>query len=169
MYEWYFPEVLYNIMGLVLVTILGALVLAFLAFIYWKRIPESESDWTAVQVLSSFIIIYMAFLVFSSTTTAYHRINDRLLSPVYLPTVILGLLVVQIVLNQTPQKYFKATNVFAFLIIVLYSLAIPVRDIIPLIRFSAEEGAGYYSAETEVSLMAELYDEAIYRISKTSE
>lgn len=88
---WYLPErVTYHkaIVLLVMATII-ALSLALLKNSTWTSIKAFLID---TRSLLLFIISYLAFLIYSSSTVAYDQIASRLLCPIYIPVAILTLL-----------------------------------------------------------------------------
>lgn len=59
------------------------------------RDPETEPDRKlAIVVFGTFAAIYVTFLTAASIFVAFNRINDRLLSPIYIPLVFVGALTV---------------------------------------------------------------------------
>lgn len=59
------------------------------------RDPETEPDRKlAIVVFGTFAAIYVTFLATASIFVAFNRINDRLLSPIYIPLVFVGALTV---------------------------------------------------------------------------
>lgn len=72
--------------------ILASAFAVFVVLAVASRKHNPRSVPTAVRRVGptlAFILLYMAFLVASSTTTAYDSIGDRLLSPIYVPLALL--------------------------------------------------------------------------------
>jgi hypothetical protein len=86
---WFLPTFAQNIRFLSLS--LAALILLALPALLLQRRYASLSLARAASFIKPavvFVGVYLAFLLISSTTTAYDPINDRLLSPVYIPLII---------------------------------------------------------------------------------
>lgn len=77
-----------------------------------------------------FAIIYIAFLVISSTTIAYDKIDDRLLSSIYVPLTLLLLILAQALVDPY-RKRFSKKIVNSFLVIgIAIWLAFQIRSTI---------------------------------------
>ncbi|MDP6418785.1 MAG: glycosyltransferase family 39 protein [Candidatus Krumholzibacteria bacterium] len=67
-------------------------ILLLMGFLYWKRNNAGQVAASESRLLSTFwlyILLYLALLVWSSSTVAYEPINMRYLSAIYLPLVLL--------------------------------------------------------------------------------
>lgn len=96
-----------------------------------------------ISPLVSFVIIYTSFLVISSTTTAYDRIDNRLLSPIYVPLTLLVLILAQALVDPY-RKRFSKKIVNSFLVIgiaiwLVYPICSIILKVVNLIAF----GRGY--------------------------
>ncbi len=101
-----------------------------------------------VGLLLLFIVLYATFLIVSSTTTAYDAINDRLLSPIHAPVIVLLFVILDRsigLLRAAPVGRYSRIGLLAVVAIWLLSPALTVA------RSSldrARRGAGGYSTVT---------------------
>jgi len=90
-----------------------------------------------------FIVIYITFMVISSTTTAYDPIGDRLLSPIYVPLTLL-LLILTHAIAEPYRKRFSKKIVDSFLIIgIAIWLVYPIRATMLNTIALTQNGGGY--------------------------
>jgi len=106
----------------------------------WSKVRTFLSE---MRVLLLFTIAYVGFLVISSTTTAYDRIGDRLLSPVFVPLTLILLFLASKIL-MSPKKWLppKGVNILLAVAIVmwlLYSSIVATRSIVN----AMSHGIGY--------------------------
>ena len=77
------------------------------------------SDWNSIRLIGpllTFMMLYSGLIIISSTTTAYDQISDRLLSPVYLPIlIIIFFLTYRILTRLTNSFNLKAITVLIFI------------------------------------------------------
>lgn len=109
-----------------------------------------KGSWQSVKVslrqISPTILLaidYTAFLVISSTTTAYDQIGDRLLSPVFVPLTLLLLILAQAIVEPY-RRHFSKKVVNSFLIIgIAIWLVYPIRATILKAVNLTQSGQGY--------------------------
>jgi len=124
------------------------LLLFFVLFILY----EIKNKWQTIKNLLKktnslllFSFIYSSFLIISSTTTAYDKINNRLLSPVYIPITLL-LLIFFVTIFFSFEKYFPRKYIKMGLILcIVVWLFYPVRNSILLTSNIFYYGQGYSS------------------------
>lgn len=109
----------------------------------WSKIRTALLDISPFLLV---IIAYVGFLVVSSTTTAYDPIDNRLLSPVFVPITLLLLFIAsKIPISLTAQPlYQKRANVLAVAIIAVW-LVYPARITMSLILHTVHHGLGFSS------------------------
>ena len=132
-------KIFFIIFILISVALLGALILKKIKIkdIYLKL------DTRIAVILILFISVYLLFLIIISSIKAHNSIDSRLLSPVFIPFLILLLIILQAAYNRI--KFFKN---FILLKIVFFSLFIlgsikPVSYSIKIINYHYHNGAGY--------------------------
>jgi len=96
-----------------------------------------------LNVIILFVLAYTSLLVISSTTTAYDKIDYRLLSPVYIPITLL-LLILLLASIELYRHYFSIGNtnrllIIAVAILLLYPFRAVVLDAVKM----AQDGRGY--------------------------
>lgn len=93
-----------------------------------------------------FIIAYVGFLVVSSTTTAYDQIDDRLLSPVFVPITLLLLFFASKILTLlTEQRLSQKRASILLAVAIAVWLIYPARATILSITNAMSQGQGYSS------------------------
>lgn len=100
-----------------------------------------------ISPLVLFAIIYTAFLVISSTTTAYDRISDRLLSPVYVPLTLLLLILAQALVDPYRKRFSKKIVNYFLVIGIAIWLVYPIRSTILNAVNMITFGQGYSGKE----------------------
>lgn len=90
-----------------------------------------------------FTTVYTIFLIYSSTTTAIDPIDDRLLSPIYIPVIIIMLSIVQSIVKPFKEHHSeKSVNGFLVIIFSIW-LICPLKGIISEAKNIFNHGAGY--------------------------
>lgn len=100
--------------------IVGCIVLLALliaCFIYWM----TNSKWhgSYENIATVFSLIYALFIVLSSTVSHYEKINDRLLSPLYIPLLISFTCRIPALIQLEKQKVIRYTSIVVSVIIAI--------------------------------------------------
>jgi hypothetical protein len=94
-----------------------------------------------------FIAVYTVALEISSATTAYDPINYRLVSPLYVPTIVLVLSFVQ-KLAEPMERLFSKKDITRSLIVLSVILLLPaLASNIGISRLRITQGAGMYNTD----------------------
>lgn len=94
-----------------------------------------------------FVAIYVAFLIFSATSVAFDQINDRLLSPVYIPLTVVFLTILESLFpSHGDQSIYHIDSVILIMVVSIWSL-FPCRAVISDALNRAENGAGGYNSK----------------------
>jgi hypothetical protein len=146
---WYIPGIIADHRPTL---ILLGVVIGFIAGL------NPKDSWQSMKVrlrqispIVLFVVVYITFLVISSTTAAYDQIGDRLLSPIYVPLTLFLLILAQILIEQY-RRYFsnKVMNTFLLITLVIW-LVYPIRSITITAVNLAKIGQGYSSKAWEES------------------
>lgn len=93
-----------------------------------------------------FALFYSCFIIISSTTTAYDRISDRLLSPIYIPAVFLLFFILDKILSWLSLRFNKYVVNIVLIICVITFLRFPLHNTLYIIEeFRNQSGSGYNS------------------------
>lgn len=141
--HWYVPDRLmgyYLVLAIVIAIFLLVLIVRPKGFrLTVKILPRKQ------RILAAFVLTYTMFLIFSSTITAYDRIDDRLLSPVFVPVTLLLLILVKAIaeslLTHNLVRCAKPFMMVALFVLLLH----PVRTNIATTLDVARNGRGYHS------------------------
>jgi hypothetical protein len=141
--NWYLPSIIVKHRSILMIVSLGVGLLAGYSLAY---------DWQVIKIwlrqtssIIFFIIIYTAFLIISSTTTAYDQIDDRLLSPIYIPLILSLLVLINILVEPFRRRSStKIVNSIVILGIMLW-FVFPIRDTVIYAFQNAPTGWGYSS------------------------
>lgn len=110
-----------------------------------NRWQEVKLRLKQISPILMFAIIYLIFLIISSTTTAYDRINNRLLSPVYIPFALLILILAEMIVAPYRKKFSNSlVNTFLIISMVIW-LVYPIRNITLNTIKLLQNGRGYNS------------------------
>lgn len=132
-------KIFFIIFFLITVALLCAILLKKIKFkdIYLKF------DKRITVILSLFISVYLLFLIIVSSIKAHNSIDSRLLSPVFIPVLILLLIILQAVYIRIKSfKNFILLNIVFLSLFVLGSIK-PVSYSIKIINYHYYNGAGY--------------------------
>jgi len=92
------------------------------------------------------IVVYVGFLVVSSTTTAYDVISFRLLSPVFVPTTLLLLLLAHRIVVSLTGQWLHPKHASVLLAVALAAwLVYTAKATAPVIKYATSQGWGYSS------------------------
>lgn len=142
--SWYIPERISEHRSMLM---LLSATIGFLAGL------STRGNWSKARTLLSeigplllLIIAYVGFLLVSSTTTAYDQIDNRLLSPVFVPiTLLLLFLASKILTSLTEQRLSqKHANILLAVAIAVW-LVYPARAAMSSITNAMSQGQGYSS------------------------
>jgi len=104
-----------------------------------------------ISPLVLFAIIYTGFLVVSSTTTAYDSIDDRLLSPIYIPLTLILLTLVQAFVDPYRKTFCTKSVKSVVLICIAIWLVYPTGSTIVNAVRLISSGRGYSGKEWKES------------------
>ena len=117
----------------------------FIGVLLWshrKRIVrEFLNSHRNVLIFAGFFVLYTAFIVWTSTTTAYDRINSRLLSPVYPALLVLFSLVLK---PETLRSRWR--SILGIGLFVLLFTVTPIRVVVREVNAKSMQGAGGYNS-----------------------
>jgi hypothetical protein len=139
--SWYIPRIITDQRIILIILVIG--VVFFIGFACKDISKGSRVGLEVFIPIILFSFIYITFLIVSSTTTAYDPIDDRLLSPIYVPLT-LGLLALSMKFVDSYRKRFPGMTVNSFLIIgisiwLLYPIASTIKTAVDVIG----NGRGY--------------------------
>jgi hypothetical protein len=113
--HWYLPASLITFYFFYLLLIVTSLIV-------YISIKVKSSNWNAIRFIGPlliFMIFYSGLIIISSTTTAYDQISNRLLSPIYLPVLIIIFFLTDKILNRLTKTFqLRTINVLLFVGIV---------------------------------------------------
>ena len=125
--SWYFPS---RISGHRSVLMLIGASVGFLAgFTAKGNLTKLRNAIPRIGAIALFAAIYTAFMIFSSTTTAYDQIGDRLLSPIYIPVTLFLLTLAENLLEPFRERFSpQVVNVLLVVVTAMWLLYYPVRN-----------------------------------------
>ena len=93
-----------------------------------------------------FLILYSSLIIISSTTTAYDKIADRILSPIFIPIIFVMFLVLEKLINWISKYLNQRLVSFLFLIGIIVWTLYPASVIVYYIKdYIEQSGWGYGS------------------------
>ena len=93
-----------------------------------------------------FVLFYSSFIIISSTTTAYDRISDRLLSPIYIPAVFILFFSLDKTLSWLSNRFNKYLINALLTICIISLIRFPLHNTLYIIQeFKNKVGIGYNS------------------------
>lgn len=140
MLPWYLPS---NSTGFYFIFIL--LIIAVWSFFGFDRSRSSLME-LIKQIGPSifFVFFYAGVIVISSTTTAYDRISDRLLSPVYIPVIFILFFISDKIHSWLTKSFHQKIVTVLFIIGIVLLIRNPFLNTINIIKeYSELSGWGY--------------------------
>jgi hypothetical protein len=142
--SWYFPRLISENSLILLLLALGIGIVVIISIN--GNLSKVKNNLLEIGPILIFIIVYLGFLLISSTTTEYDEIGNRLMSPVFVPATILFLFFVTKVLNSLEkQKLLKRQAVIFTIVVMFIWLLYPANATISLLANSLNQGLGYNS------------------------
>ncbi len=117
----------------------------FIGVFLWshrKRIArEFLNSHRNILIFAGFFVLYTAFIVWTSTTTAYDRINFRLLSPVYPSLLVLFSFILK---SETLGSRWR--SILGIGLFVLLFIITPIQVVVREVNAKSMQGAGGYNS-----------------------
>ena len=150
MLEWYLPEkIALSRPLLMLICAIVAFIVGLEFRVVWEKLRKYLSTYGP---LMTYILIYTGFLVISSRTAFWQIIDNRYLSPIFIPVTILLFLFAEAIFSSLPTQYLsqRILNIFLGAIIAI-SLIYPAVTSFSFIEDQFPVGMGYSSKNWEDS------------------
>jgi len=132
--DWFLPPEIINTKPKRWALTLGVVLGCFL--IFWKANVKAiikQIPWLAIHSLL-FVFSYTAFLIISSTTTHYDAINNRLLSPIFIPTILIAFFVIEFlykeIQNDFPNQKIQLWVTISLVFVLIHPAFITVQNLI---------------------------------------
>jgi 4-amino-4-deoxy-L-arabinose transferase-like glycosyltransferase len=146
--QWVLPGVVsgqWRIIGLILLSLIFLFVGIPWFLDAWKSKSSSDKDHSIIRfigVLGLYLLVYLSMLGFSLTYFDQStRLNDRILSPIYIVLILMGLLILSQRLMSGPRRLIKVG--FVFVLVLWIGLnAIQARQVYTEMQ---QEGKGFAS------------------------
>src|SRR5690606_29221974 len=91
-------------------------------------------------------ILYIVFLLTSTTTTNLSSINDRYLIPIFIPLMLVIFGALSIIFEEAQAKLNKPVVVVGFTLILMLFLAWPLRVTLSSVQNRRDNGEGFNAA-----------------------
>jgi len=141
-FPWYLP---FN-------SIVISFILIFLVVAIWILFKSSEHrSWNrdAFNLIGPsllFVVLYSAVILVSSTTTAYDKISDRLLSPIYIPVIFTLFFITDKILRRLVEITHLKSIILFFAIGILLLMNSPVKNTMQITeQYIEQAGWGFNS------------------------
>jgi hypothetical protein len=140
--SWYFPITMTQ--HIVVLILFIAVIVFSSSLAVKKNYAEIKSVLTDKVLFLISIIAYAGFLLVSSTSTAYDQINNRLLSPIYIPLTLLLISFASLIIRSITQKWLshKWVKILPSLMVGVW-LVYPALVTNYLITREMTQGSGY--------------------------
>ncbi len=137
---WYLPV---NDPGLYLFILFAiAIVLLFVGLN--PKIKWNENSFNLIVPGIVFILLYSGFIVLSSTTTAYDRISNRLLSPIYIPSIFILFFIFDRIQSRLIKLYSPGLIIVLLTTGIIFMMRYPVMNTVYIVKeFIRQDGFGY--------------------------
>jgi len=138
LFYWYIPHKVIEDPSILVIATLGIGLFAILSLRAGMKMNLGRAS-----SLILFTIIYLVFVIISSTTTAYDPINNRLLAPIFVPLTLLLLISVQAIVSPHRKRFSKKLVDFLLLIGLMIGLLYPVYITTANAKMMNSIGQGY--------------------------
>ena len=92
------------------------------------------------------VLLYSGIIIISSTTTAYDKISDRLISPIFIPLIIIIFYLADVILNHLKKYYNPKMVTIMFCVAVVLIMRYPAMNTLQFIAdYTEMSGWGYSS------------------------
>jgi len=144
---WFLPANLSDNGFVVLAGVLIVQLLLVAAFLEYRRTHDpKQSALLLYAPILLFIVFYIAFLLFSTTTTNLNLVNDRYLIPVFVPLMLVIFGSLSIIIEEVQVRLNKAVVAVAFMLLTLLLLAWPLRVTLASAAHWRDNGEGFNAA-----------------------
>ena len=146
--SWYLPHKLFIIYPVY--PKLYSLIFLFLAIGFFIGVCKKIIDWNKAKVIPTqinlfmlFLLIYIPFLVLTSTLIAIDSIGDRFLAPIYVPGTLILLYVAEKLVKSFKDKLFPKFFTGLIAICVCFWLIYPINKTVHAVANYMIKGIGY--------------------------
>jgi hypothetical protein len=145
--SWYFPGVNLQGWGLALAALIPSLVMSIALFVAWRRLRTIENGWYYVHVLPlvMYTVMIVGLIFYSALTGPLNDLQDRMLSPAYMPFFLLFFFAIDRSLPVPPNmaSLFKSPRLLVSgLIIAVWLIWFQGNQLYLDMRKKLETGAG---------------------------
>jgi 4-amino-4-deoxy-L-arabinose transferase-like glycosyltransferase len=143
--KWYLPIQINKQQLFLLILIVSAGI--FAGIVLMNKFKKKELRLKRIGPALVFILFYSGIIVISSTTTAYDKIDNRLLSPVFILSIFIIFLILDNILKWL-SKYFNHRLIsILFMIGIIFWMKYQVKETINNIKNYIEQTGGDYSCK----------------------
>ncbi len=144
--KWYLPFQINGQQLFFIVLIISAGILAGIVLIHrWKKEKLRLQQIGPVLIFTFF---YLGIIVISSTTTAYDKIANRLLSPVFVPSIFIIFFILDDILKWLSNRFHQRFISIVFLIGIIAWMAYPAVQTIYNIEYYIKQSGWEYNSKS---------------------
>ena len=116
------------------------ILIIFLIMIIWLFIKSEHSSFHKSESIRSigpsliFLIFYSCLIVISSTTTAYDKISDRLLSPIYIPIILTLFFIFDKIIHLPTKTSYQILLTLLLVICYAFLVKYPIKNTLHFIK-----------------------------------
>lgn len=143
---WFLPSRIPHFLRILIISFLFISLVVIFIIIIWKSKKRQEGvNLSHYMFLILFLIIYMSWLIVSASCFTFDSISDRLMSPVFVPLMLLIVFTIDNILKFS-YRYLskKALRIVLFVLFSLW-LIYPLKHNIKTVKYSIKNGAGEFS------------------------
>jgi Dolichyl-phosphate-mannose-protein mannosyltransferase len=143
--KWFLPLGINELQLFVLAIILFLFILTTIILIHKRN--KKEQKLNQIAPILVFILFYSAIIAISSTTTAYDKISDRLLSPIFVPTVFIIFLALDNILKWLSKNFHQKLIPILFFTLIILGMIYPTQNTIYNIEDYAKQSGWEFSSK----------------------
>ena len=143
--KWYLPLQINALQLLFLMLIVAAEIFTGIVLIKKWKIEDIRLNHIGPALI--FILFYSGIIVISSTTTAYDKIADRLLSPIFIPSIFLVFFLIDNILEWITKHFRQRFILIMFLIAIIVWMEYPAAKSYYNIEYYVDQSGWEYSSK----------------------
>lgn len=143
--KWYLPLQINALQLFFLMLIVAAGIFTGIVLIKKRKIEDIRFNYIGPALV--FLIFYSGIIVISSTTTAYDKIANRLLSPVFIPSIFIVFFLLDKILEWLSKHFRQRFIPILFLIAITVWVRYPFMKTFYNIEYYVEQSGWEYSSK----------------------
>jgi len=145
-FRWFLPIQINNLQLFLFLLFAAAGIFSLLLIMKNRGKDESVSE--KIYPVLLFILLYSAIIIISSTTTAYDKIDNRLLSPLFIPVIIIMCFIIDIIYEWYSKHFKQKIITFLFFAFIIIWMQTPIEKTIYELKYYMKQSGREYESNS---------------------